>query len=289
LTLSCDSANVKQKKDTGAKNSEMTPLVDRKASRYHVQTLDRALNILECFSFQNKELTLSQIAKQTGLNKTTAKRLIANLTARGYLQQDSDTKRYQLGLRLFEMGGIVFSAFSLRRAAARHMTRLQSLTGATVLLGTMMDDQLVYIDKREGEGVIRISSDIGWRRPLHYGMLGMVLMASLEPREIKRILKEYPLQAYTASSIVHKSELSVRLAKIRKNGHIVEWEEAVEGLVGIAAPVHDYSRKVIAALGIALPIARFKLAKAKKSIENKVDLLKNTCKMISKELGFPDA
>jgi IclR family KDG regulon transcriptional repressor len=267
----------------------MTLFENRKESRYHVQALDRALNILECFSFQYKELNLSDIVRQTRLNKTTAKRLIANLTARGYLQQDSDTRRYQLGLRLFELGGIVFSSFSLRRAAARHMMRLQTLTGATVLLGTMMDDQLVYIDKHEGDGMIRISSDIGWRRPLHYGMLGMVLFAYLDPQEIRRILKKYPLQAHTTSSIVTKRKFSDRLAKIRKEGYCVEWEEAVEGVVGIAAPIHDYSRKVIAALGIAHPIGLFKPAKDKKPIENKIKLVKTACQLISKELGFPEA
>jgi DNA-binding IclR family transcriptional regulator len=203
--------------DIGPQKSEMAPLKIHKAHRYHVQTLDRALNILECFSFQNKELNLSAIVKQTGLNKTTAKRLIANLTARGYLQQDADTKRYQ------------------------------------------------------------------------HGMLGMILMANLGPREIKRILKKYPLLAYTASSIVHKSQLNDRLAKIRKNGHIVEWEETVEGLVGIAAPIHDYSRRVIAALGIALPIGRFKPAQADKSIANTIKSVKNTCNLISKDLGFSGA
>ena len=81
---------------------------------YRVQALERALDILDCFSFQNREMTLSGIAEATGLNMTTAKRLISNLTNRGYLQQNQDTKSYQLGMRLFELGGIVFSSFSLR-------------------------------------------------------------------------------------------------------------------------------------------------------------------------------
>jgi len=80
--------------------------------QYRVQVLDRALDILDCFTFSNREMTLAEIVRKTGLNKTTTKRILSNLTRRKYLQQDQKTKKYRLGLRLFELGGIVFSSFS---------------------------------------------------------------------------------------------------------------------------------------------------------------------------------
>lgn len=252
-------------------------------SIYRVQALERALDILDCFNFQNRELSLADLVYRTGLNKTTAKRLISNLTTRGYLQQDPQTRKYQLGMRLFELGGVVFSSFSLRRAAADPMAGLQNKTGATVLLGVRMEDQLVYIDKREGNGMIRISSDVGWRRPLHYGMLGMVLMASLESKEVDRILKKYPLEAHTPYSITDIDAFSLRLEEIRVQGYAIEKEEAVEGLVGIAAPIKDYSRQVVAALGLALPLGRRSLDDDLAEI---VKSVKYTCDSISSELGY---
>jgi IclR family KDG regulon transcriptional repressor len=252
-------------------------------SIYRVQALERALDILDCFNFQNRELSLADVVHRTGLNKTTAKRLISNLTTRGYLQQDPQTGKYQLGMRLFELGGVVFSSFSLRRAAAYPMTELQNKTGATVLLGVRMEDQLVYVDKREGDGMIRISSDVGWRRPLHYGMLGMVLMASLEAREVDRTLKKYPLEAHTPFSITDADAFSLRLEEIRVQGYAVEKEEAVEGLMGVAGPIKDYSRQVVAALGIALPVGRRNLDEDLAGI---VKLVKNSCEKISSELGY---
>jgi len=250
---------------------------------YRVQALERALDILECFNFQDKAMRLTDVVNRTGLNKTTAKRLIANLTARGYLQQDPQSKKYQLGMRLFEMGGIVFSSLSLRQAAAYPMTQLQSETGATVLLGVAMEQQLVYVDKREGNGMIRISSDIGWRRPLHYGMLGMVLMANLDLKAVQRILTEYPLEAHTSTSITDDEAFSLRLEQIRVQGYIFEKEEAVDGVMGIAAPIRDYSRRVVAALGIALPVSTHGRTNA---LDHMVDLVKNTCETISANLGY---
>ena len=250
---------------------------------YRVQALERALDILDCFSFQQRELGLTDIAERTGLNKTTAKRLIFNLMSRGYLQQVPDTKKYQLGLRLFELGGIVFSSFSLRKAAAYPMTQLQRRTGATVLLAMMMDEQLVYMDKREGQSMIRISSDIGWRRPIHYGMLGMVLMAHLDPGVVKELLEKSPLHPHTPYSLTDEDAFSIRLEQIRKDGYVLEMEEAVEGVIGIAAPIRDYSRQVIAALGVAIPRLH---GNSEKELQKIVEHVLETCNDISTKLGY---
>jgi len=258
-------------------------LKKQKPAVYRVQALERALDILDCFTFETREMGLSDIAERTGLNKTTAKRLIWNLTARGYLQQAPEAKRYTLGIRLFELGGIVFSSFSLRKVAAYHMTNLQKETGFSVVLGVKMDEQLVYVDKREGSGVIRISSDIGWRKPLHFGMLGMVLMAYLNPKDVKRILKKIPLEPYTPYSITDEDAFIRRLEQIYKEGHLVDREEAVEGAIGIAAPIRDYTRQVIAALGVALPASR---GNKEKEVDRVVELLKKTCDDISGDLGY---
>jgi len=254
----------------------------RETPSYRVQAVERALDILDCFTFENKELGLFEIAGQTGLNKTTVKRLLANLTHRKYLQQDPKTKKYKLGMRLFELGGIVFSSFSLRKVAAHFMDVLQKETRATVLLGVMMEDHLVYFDKREGNGMIRISSEIGWRRPLHYGMLGMILCAFLDPMKVALILKKYPLEAYTCRSITSEEKFKDRLEEIRKQEYVMEIGEAVEGVIGIAAPIRDYSRSVIAALGIAVPAAE---GISQERTEELIGRVKETCNRISADLG----
>ena len=253
---------------------------DKKEREYRVQALDRALDILESFSLQDRELNLSEVASKTGLNKTTAKRLISNLTERGYLKK-LDSKRYQLGLRLFELGGIVHSSLNLREATSTTMSQIQKETGSTVLLGTIMDDQLALIDKREGRSFIRISADVGWRGPLHYGMLGMVLMAYLEPGEVRRILQEDKLQAYTPFSITDEDAFSLKLEHIRNQGYVIEKGEAIEGIVGIAAPIRDFSRQVIAALGIVLTMDQ-----ARNGMNGYVGLVKRSCEEISRELGY---
>lgn len=241
------------------------------------------MDILDCFTHEERHMSLSDIVAKTGLNKTTAKRLLANLTARRYLQQDAESKRYQLGLRLFELGGIVFSSFSLRRAAEYPMSQLRNETGATVLLGVLLEDQLVYIDKREGSGMLRISSDIGWHRPAHCGMLGMVLMAYLKEDAVDSILADTPLIPYTPHSIVDEDAFKRRLEAIREREYVIEEAEAVEGVVGIAAPIRSYPKRVVGAVGVALTTAE---GRSKRRLEFIIAAVRQTAETISMDLGY---
>ncbi len=249
---------------------------------YRVQSLDRALDIMNCFDFQNRAFTLAAIAQRTGLNKTTVLRLASNLINRGYLKYEPESGSYSLGMKLFELGSIVFSSFSLRKASSKHMTELQQKTSATVLLGTLIDDQLVYVDKREGEGVIRIASEIGWRRPPHHGMLGMVLMAWLPPDRRHELLNKYPLLPVTPRTITDIQSFQSRLSKIARDGYVAERGEAVEGIVGVAAPIRDYSRNVIAAIGLAILEAQHDEI----SVARTVEAVRSAAMNISAELGY---
>jgi len=250
---------------------------------FGVQAVERALKILDCFTFQKREFSLAEVARASGLNKTTALRIMSSMVRRGYLQQDSATRNYALGLRLFELGGIVFSSFSLRRAATPSMNRLQNETGATVLLGMMMEDQVLYVDKREGRGMIQISSDIGWRRPVHYGMLGPVLMAFMEWEEVERLLARDPLQKHTLHSVVDEKAFRSRLQKIRKDGYFVERQEAVEGVIGICGPVRNYTGKVVAAMGI---VAMVGMCRKKSDIDRYIQVVTEACSETSSALGY---
>jgi DNA-binding IclR family transcriptional regulator len=147
----------------------------------------------------------------------------------------------------------------------------------------MMEDQLVYVDKREGGGMIRISSDIGWRRPIHYGMLGMVLMAFLDRKDVKRLLERVSLQEHTPYSITDEKAFSLRLEQIRKDGYVVERQEAVEGVIGIAGPIRDYSRKVVAALGIAVVMGK---SQKKSDLDRCINLITEACSETSSALGY---
>jgi DNA-binding IclR family transcriptional regulator len=249
------------------------------------RSLERALQILDTFESERKELGLAQLAEALGLSKATVLRLCATLIKYGYLKQNPQSKKYFLGIKLFQLGSIVFSTFSLRRITDPFLRELQSKSGKTVFLGILRDGHLLYIDKREDPGnAIRFTSNIGTRRPPYWGMLGPVLMAYLPEAEIRRLLASTPLKSTARKSITNPAEFREWLKVIKKQGFVVEAETALEGIAGVAAPVRDFKGKVVAAIGVSFIYSSVDA----EAIPLMVRQVTETAAAVSKELGFVD-
>ncbi len=152
-------------------------------------------------------------------------------------------------------------------------------------MGVLQDDELVYIDKREEpRNPIRFASQIGTRRPPYFGMLGQVLMAYLPDSEINRLLKKTPLRPFTKTSLTNQIEFRKRLSKIREQGFFVDKEEALEGITGIAAPIWDFTGKVIAGVGVGVISSSLNSTMTKQIIKEVCE----TAKKISQEMGYID-
>lgn len=215
------------------------------------QSLVRALELLGCFDFDRQELGLAELTRTSGLPKATVHRLATTLVFSRFLNQDPEFKRYSLGPKLFELGSVASASFSLRRIASPHLKRFNFQRVRTVLFGVLQDDDLVYVDKKEGTSGVRLGSEIGRHRPPHFGMLGQLLMAYIPEGEVDRLLKKSPLQPFTQKSITDPETFREKLRKIRRQGFVIEDGEAHEGISGVAAPIRDFTGKVIAALGVA--------------------------------------
>ena len=224
--------------------------------KYRLSSLDRVLDVLGCFTDDKRELNLTELSKLTGQNHTSLKRIVFTLTLRNYLRQDETTKKYQLGMKLFELGGLVYKSISLKSATDSLLTKFSDETGLTVLLGSIIDGHLTYLDKWDGKNPVRISSRLGSRRPPHFGMLGQTLMAFSPPSEIKRLMELHPLEAFTTQSITDPEIFEKRLETIRANGYAAEFEEAWLGIMGIAAPIWKAGKQLAGAIGIAAPISK---------------------------------
>jgi DNA-binding IclR family transcriptional regulator len=210
-------------------------------------------------------------------------RLCSTLARYGFLRQEQESKKYYLGLKLFELGSVVFSSFSLIRVASPYLTQLQVKLGKTVFLGILEDDELLYVDKREGaRDGITFTSNIGRRRPPSWGMLGPVLMAYLPDEEVERLLRKSPLTATARKSITVNDEFKEWLRKIRRQGFVVEDETALEGIGGVAAAIWDFRGEVTAAVGVGF-ISSSVDGKGLKKIVKEVT---GTARTISREIGY---
>ncbi len=258
--------------------------MNRMAQDKNTRSVERTLQILNAFSVERQILGLTELSDALGLPKATILRLASTLCGYGFLKQDEDSRKYSLGLRLFALGQVVSSSFALRNVASPHVRRLGERLDKTVFLAILESDELLYVDKRESpNSAVVFTSNVGTRRPPHFGMLGYVLMAYLPESEVDRILNRSPLVAFTRKSIITNHEFKEKLRHIREQGFSTDDGTAFEGIGGLAAPVRDAAGEVIAALGVGFVVSAVTGKDLRKIQKDVVE----TAMVISWEQGYP--
>lgn len=254
-----------------------------KENTFYNRSLERALQIITTFNEDKKTQTLAQLSETLNLPRATVLRLCSTLIKYDFLRQDSETKRYSLGLRLFELGSVVFNSLSLQQVASPFIGTLHRKLSNTIFLGILDNDEVLYIDKREDpQNAISFTSKVGTRRPPYWGMLGPLLMAYLPDDEVRRLLLKFPLKATAKKSITNKDDFLAWLHHIRKDGYVIDIETALEGIGGVAAPIRDFTGQVVAGIGIAFIASSVNSKELKKMVKE----ITGTALAISKEMGY---
>ena len=246
-----------------------------------IQSVDRALSILEFFSLERTESGVSDIARALNLNKSTAFGLLSTLERRGYLEQNPENGRYRLGLKLLEMGNVKLASFDLARAAHPILRNLVDRLGETAHLAVYDHGEVVYVDKVEADNMLKISSFIGKRNPSHCTGVGKCLLAFQSEEEVARVIRA-GLTARTPKTITDPEAFRRELENIRRIDRGRDEEEFALGLVCSAAPVRDNRGAVCAAISVSAPTIRTPPEKAA-LLSSAVD---EAAHAISEALGF---
>ena len=253
---------------------------------YQVRVLDRAVDILECFAQRKHELSVPELVEMTGLDRSTVRRLVANLVRRNMLQETAAGGRYRLGMLLFQLGSIVAGSFSLLEAAAGPISHLEEILSGTILLAVPSGDHFVIVDRRERvkDGVVMVSmrSRIGTARPLTYGPIGRVFLSSWSRQEVLDLLARYPLERATPYSITEEEFLE-RLPVVAAAGYETDINEIVEGIMGVAVRIVDSGGDTAGVLCLGLPATR---ERDKAFLELALARLREATAAVSANLGY---
>jgi DNA-binding IclR family transcriptional regulator len=246
-----------------------------------VKSVARAIDILNCFS-RNAELGISEIANMLGLSKSTVFGMVNTLTAYSFLEQLPGSKRYRLGISLFEFGHLVQSRMDARREASVICQSLAQKYPATVHLGVPSNNEVIYVDKIENTNALVVYSQIGKRAPLYCTGIGKVILANMPIEYVDAYLATVPLVKLTENTITDKDILLKQLEEIRSEGVAIDKGEIEPGLNCVAAPVFNHLAQPQMAISISFPLGRIK----EFSLEDiKINLL--TCaKKVSEYLGY---
>jgi len=247
----------------------------------NIQSVDRAVALLKAFTIEEPEIGVTELGRRLGLHKSTVSRLLASLERGGLVQQDRQSGRYRLGFHLVELAGRVLTQIDLRQLAQPYLQDLARASGETVNLGVLNGNAVVNIDQIISPRPIKHMGWIGRRNPLHCTAGGRAALANLPPEEIERVLAE-PLTPHTPKTCVEPEALRLELERTRARGYSISEEEFEEGLSAVAAPVRDFTGKVVAVVSISGP--SFRLSASKMIAYG--ELVRHAAEGISRQLGY---
>jgi IclR family transcriptional regulator, KDG regulon repressor len=216
-----------------------------------VQSLDRAFDILELLSRERKGLALTDIGKHLDLHKSTVHRILASLKDRGYIEQSPESGIYRLGLGFIALTSQYLNNLEIKTEAEPYLRRLSERLDKTVFLATLLDDEVVYLDKVERYDGLRRYSIIGRRAPVHCTSLGKALVMDRRPDELRSLFTEKPLVKVTEKTEIDIDALIRSLEEYRIRGWSQDFEEFELGVSCVGAPVKDYRGITIAAISSA--------------------------------------
>jgi IclR family KDG regulon transcriptional repressor len=246
-----------------------------------LSSVANAMRLLRVFSDESYEIGISDLGKHLQLPKSTVHRLASTLIEADMLEQSEENGKYRLGLAVFELGSLVRRKMDVSIEAKPFLMALREKTGETVHLAILDGVSIMYINSLESKQAIRMTLDIGMRKPAHSTAAGKVLLAFQPPEVQERVLAQ-GLDQRTPNTIVDPVAFRHELAQIRNRGYANNDEENQVGVRSLAAPVWDYTGNVIAAISVAGPAQRL----TKKVVAGFAPEVVSSAEAISARLGY---
>lgn len=228
----------------------------------------RLLFVLEEVARAGVPVTPSDVNRTLGLPKPTIHRLFATLEQEGFLQRDIDGRSYAAGRRARQLAGGVMSSLRIRTARLAILTRLAAEIGETCNISLPERDEMIYLERVETEWPLRIQLPIGSRVPFYCTAAGKMYLSSLSRHHLDRYLANADLAPKTKHSLSDPDSLRRALDRIHAQGHSVDAEEFMEGMIALAVPVLDTHGRLFATLSFHAPTQRFDMETAKRYLPN---------------------
>ena len=220
-----------------------------------IRAVERALDVLLCFSRETPELTMTQIAERIGIHKSTVHRLLATLEKKRFVQRDPVTGIYRLGIRLLQMAYLTLEHNDLRRLAASFLRRLCDQHQENIDLSVLEDGDVVYLTMLESPQRVKLAAAVGQRLAAFATASGKAMLAYLPDETVRRIL-ERGMPQYTLHTLRSPEAFFEDMRQVRKQGFAVSEQEFEEGINAVAAPILDLCERPIASVAVAGPAYR---------------------------------
>jgi IclR family transcriptional regulator, pca regulon regulatory protein len=219
-----------------------------------VQSLDRGLAVIRAFGPDRERLSLSEVARATGLTRAAARRFLLTLVKLGYVR--SDGREFSLRPKVLELGYAYLSGLALPDVAEPHLEELSARLHESSSISVLDGHHIVYVARVPTKRIMTVAISVGTRFPAYAASMGRVLLAALSPAELDTYLAEAAFEAFTERTVTDPERLREVIAEVRRDGYSIVDQELEEGLRAIAAPIHDSSGAVTAAVNVSAHASR---------------------------------
>jgi len=246
-----------------------------------IQSLARGLNILELVAGASQPVTLTEIANQAQLTKTTSQRFLNTLCSLGYLRR-GDNKSYVLSTRVLSLAYSFLNTSSLVRMAKPYLDELSSELGKTVNLAVLEDVYTLFLYRKEVRRFMKYDLGPGSKLPCYAGSLGKVLLAGLTHEEFNKRINKIEFNPITPKTISSKKKLREEIIETRERGYSICDQELSLDMYSIGVPLLDKRGEVVAAINVSMEL----YSKESPNLESTIKILMEKGKRISNSLGY---
>ncbi|OLT31131.1 IclR family transcriptional regulator [Actinomadura sp. CNU-125] len=242
----------------------MTTGDDDERGAHFVQSLERGLAVIRAFGADAPELTLSDVARATGLTRAAARRFLLTLADLGYVRTDG--RLFSLTPRVLELGYAFLSGVSLPEVAQPHLERLAARVHESTSVSVLDGADVVYVARVPVSRIMAVGIDVGTRFPAAATSMGRVLLAHLPDAERDALLDAWDPAPLTPRTLLSRDELRAELVRVRGLGWAMVDQELEEGLRAVAAPLRDRDGRVVAAINISTHASRTPVASVRRDL-----------------------
>lgn len=219
---------------------------DRTSDPLFVDAVEKAFRVVEAFSARAPELSLTELCKATGMNKSSVQRFTHTLTRLGYLDKCEATRRYRLSPKVLESANDFLTVDPLVNRALPHIMELRRRVAMRVGMGCLRGEHAMYLVPLQSNQAAFNTANPGFRVPSYCSSTGRVLLAFLDPDEARRIIMASDLKMQTPFTITDVEALMAELRQIVNRGYCITSNELVLGDANIAAPIRDATGRAVA-------------------------------------------